>query len=225
MVSYDTEDRITTGGSMKLRYLWLLLAVQVSAQASPSLEPIVGLPCEGCEFVFVGMPVDVASHVQIAADGVPGERLHLRGRVLDVKGTPVPGVIVYAYHAYRSGGAPRHSRLSAFHGNLRAWARTDAQGYYSFATIRPGQPANGLQAGHIFMQVLEPGRCTYSIDAVLLTDDLRMKADQRPAATLDRGGSGMALPAKDSAGVWQVARDIYLGRNISGYEQCSRLAG
>jgi protocatechuate 3,4-dioxygenase beta subunit len=229
--SYDMEITISTGGIMKLRhvgYFGFLFAIHVSASASPSLEPIVGLPCEGCEFVFVGMSVDVASHSRIAPEGKLGERLHLQGRVVDEKGAPVPSVVVYAYHAYRAGGAPRHSPLSAFHGDLRGWAKSDAQGYYSFDTIRPGLPVSGSEAGHIFMQVLELGRCTYSIDPVLFTDDTAnalAKTDQRMKAKPERGGSGVTTPIKDSAGVWQVTRDIQLGRNIPGYEGCRQQTG
>ena len=43
------------------------------AEERPPREPVVGLPCEGCEDVFLGLPGEVAPVSRIAPPDEPGE--------------------------------------------------------------------------------------------------------------------------------------------------------
>jgi protocatechuate 3,4-dioxygenase beta subunit len=64
----------------------------------------------------------------------PGDRpeLVLSGRVLNEKGTPIPGAIV---NLWSSDAAGNYDMIGyRYHG----WQRTDAQGRYEFTTIIPG---------------------------------------------------------------------------------------
>jgi protocatechuate 3,4-dioxygenase beta subunit len=70
------------------------------------------------------------------------------------------------------------------------------------------------------MHIVEPGRCTYYIDDVQFTDDPRVRAAKVEKSDVARAGSGLVTPTKDSHGVWQATRDIHLGRNVPGYDQC-----
>jgi protocatechuate 3,4-dioxygenase beta subunit len=183
-------------------------------------EPIVGLPCEGCEAVFDGRPHDPPSHARIAAVDEPGEPLRLYGTVHDRAGHPQAGIIVYAYHTDQSGHYPSplaHVGNAAMrHGRLRAWAQTDANGRYQFDTIRPGSyPARDLPE-HIHMHVIEPDRATYYIDDVMFRDDPKLTPKQIRLLTLGRGGSGITSPVRKD-GTWLVRRDIVLGLHIPGY--------
>lgn len=204
----------------------LLLAAAVLAAAA---EPVVGLPCEGCEAVFDGKPATLTSPARIAPRGEPGEPMRLSGRVTAADGKPRAGVIVYAYQTDASGIYPRPSKsVSPWadrHGRLRGWAATDAQGVYSFETIRPASYPGQRVPAHVHMHVIEPGCATYYIDEILFRDDPLLTADVLGRHYDDRGGSGITSPRRESAGgTWLVTRDIRLGLNIPGYPDCGSKA-
>ncbi len=211
---------------MKRRQLLLsLLSVPllpIARAMAADREPVVGLPCEGCEAVFAGQPSNPSSHARIAPVNEPGQPLRLWGKVTDRRGHPQPGVIVYAYHTDKGGRYPttiaHPGGIRTRHGRLRGWARTDARGQYQFDTIRPGSYPGRDIPEHIHMQVIEPGRATYYIDDVLFRDDPKLTAQQVRELSQGRGGRGVTAPT-ESNGNWLVRRDIELGLNIPGYPQ------
>jgi len=94
-----------------------------------------------------------------------GERIEMRGRVLDGDGVPVSDALV---ELWQSNAAGRYSHPDdrreelpvdpAFLGFGRC--ATDAEGRYGFHTIRPGRvPANGqgLQAAHLVLGIFARG--------------------------------------------------------------------
>jgi len=193
------------------------------SNSAPGREPIVGLPCEGCEAVFQGLPAALTAAARIAPAGEPGEPMAIDGAVFDRRGRAADGVIVYAYHTNAQGLYPTDDQfrgLAAFrHGRLRGWAKTDANGRYRFETIRPaGYPGTDLPA-HVHMHVIEVGRCTYYIDDIMFDDDPRLTPAKRVQLTLGRGGSGIVTPRRREDGSWLVTRDIVLGQAIPGYPE------
>ena len=78
----------------------------LAATGALAREPIVGLPCEGCEAVFEGLPGELSPHARIAPPGEPGEPLTLSGHVLAADGSPRAGIVVYAYHTDAHGIYP-----------------------------------------------------------------------------------------------------------------------
>ncbi|MEO6462088.1 MAG: hypothetical protein ABIP29_03345 [Candidatus Eisenbacteria bacterium] len=209
-----------------LRAILLLFvaAVATAAQPAAAAEPIVGLPCEGCEAVFVGRPASLSWEARLAPPGLTGEPLLLEGTVRDRRDRPVAGVIVYAYQTNADGVYPPDDRTrgtaAANHGGLRGWARTDARGRYRFTTVRPGGDPASDDPQHIHMHLLEPGRCTYSIDSVHFDDDPRLTQLLRLRMLTSRGGRGIVKPERDASGRWRARRDIKLGQGIRGYDQC-----
>ena len=205
------------------RSLTPLLLLGVIAMPAFAAEPVVGLPCEGCEAVFEGMPKELASRARIAPRGEPGEHMVLTGRVLGTDGTPRANVVVYAYHTDATGVYPAPdkslSRWADRHGRLRGWAVSGADGRYTFDTIRPGAYPNRQVPQHIHMHVIEPGCATYYIDEVLFTDDPLLTAEGRQSQP-GRAGSGIVTPRRDAGGTWQAERDIQLGQKIPGYPGC-----
>ena len=195
------------------------------AAAAVAREPIVGLPCEGCEAVFEGLPARLASHARIAPEGEPGEPLTLTGRVLAGDGARA-GVVVYAYHTDADGLYPPFANppgdAAARHGRLRGWAISDAEGRYRFDTIRPASYPTRDVPAHIHMHVLEPGCSTYYIDDVMFTDDPLLTPAQRAHAN-GRGGDGITTPVRED-GRWQVTRDVHVGVAIPGYVACAGAA-
>jgi protocatechuate 3,4-dioxygenase beta subunit len=196
-------------------------ATPTSPDAAPrNMERVVGLPCEGCEAVFQGMPAELTSTSVIASQDEPGERLKIAGMVTDRSGRHAAGVIVYAYQTNAAGIYPTDDRFRGLdahrHGRLRAWVRTDQQGRYQFDTVRPGgYPGTDLPA-HVHMHILEEGCCTYYIDDIMFTDDPRLTEDKRRQLTSGRGGNGVVTPARIATG-YVVTRDIVLGAGVPGY--------
>ncbi len=89
-----------------------------------------------------------------------GEILHVRGRVLDVAGGPIGGARVEIWQCDAQGvyrhprdESPDRQRDQAFQGHGRTTA--DAEGRYSFRTIRP--VPYGSRTPHIHFQVSPPG--------------------------------------------------------------------
>ena len=206
---------------------WSVVLLALVAACAQAREPVVGLPCENCEAVFEGMPKTIGSHTRIGTATEPGQPMLVSGRVHDASGRAVAGVIVYAYHTNDEGIYPTSGRPTGMganrHGLLRAWARSDAQGRYRFDTIRPaGYPGTDIPQ-HIHMHVIEPGRGTYWIDDVTFDDDPRLTEAQ--IRSPERARRRRRADAGGREGVWQVTRDIELGRNIPGYGQCGSRGG
>lgn len=196
-------------------------AQEGEARDTGTPEPVIGLPCEGCEAVFEGRPKGPGSTSRIAPEDEPGEPMRIEGIVHDPEGRPAPGVIVYAYHTDARGVYPRDERLrgsAAYrHGRLRGWVETDERGRYRFDTIRPASYPDRETPAHVHMHVIEPACCTYYIDSIHFADDPRLSAEERDRLGEGRGGSGLVRPRRDERGVWVVRRDIVLGERVPGH--------
>jgi protocatechuate 3,4-dioxygenase beta subunit len=186
--------------------------------------------CEGyCTGPYEGMPAQVPTgEARIAPRSEPGVPLTITGRALDADERPRAGVIVYAYQTDRQGlyppAEPPRGAYSNHHGRLRAWVRTDADGRYTFHTIRPG--SYGGNPEHIHMHVIESGCATYQIDDVVFGGEPNLERllaiptdkERKPA-----GGSGVVVLSGSESG-WEGTRDIHLGRNVQGYTRCESAA-
>lgn len=215
-----------TGAFFVARIAVVVLAA-VSAQ-TPAREPIVGLPCDGCEAVFQGLPAALTSTVRIAPAGEPGVPMTITGRVLGPDGTPRAGVVVYAYQTNAAGVYPAAAAApgdaARRHGALRAWVVSGADGRYTFETIRPGSYPARDTPEHVHMHVIERGCAAYYIDDVMFTDDPLLTPAVRRRQDGARAGSGIATPTRVE-GRWHVTRDIRLGLNIPGYPPCGGRPG
>lgn len=201
----------------------LLLAACTQETLAQRSTPIVGGPCEDCQVALEGLPHRPPVIATLASQGEPGERLRLTGVVVDEAHRPREGVIVYAYQTDHSGNYPSStaplSDAAQRHGRLRAWAMTDADGTYTFLTIRPGGYPGSDLPQHIHMHVIEPGCATYYLDDVMFHDDPRLTPRFIAQLDVGRGGSGIVAPIMRD-GVWHVRRDIILGYRIPDYPRC-----
>jgi protocatechuate 3,4-dioxygenase beta subunit len=186
------------------------LAAPLVAQSRPDL-----FDCEGCEAIHEHSFDGLGASTTIPPAGEPGEKMVLRGRVLEPDGkTAAAGVVVYAYHTNAEGVYPTRGDERGWgrrHGYLRGWVRTGADGEYRFDTIRPAQYPGGRVVAHVHVIVKEPDRREYFVDDVVFTDDPLVTASYR-ARQQNRGGSGIVTPQRDASDVWQVRRDIVLER-------------
>jgi protocatechuate 3,4-dioxygenase beta subunit len=201
-------------------FMLMACGAVAAEKSAPKHEPILNAPCDGCEWIFEGMPDSLVWSARIAPANEFGEPMQINGVVRDKAGKPVKGVVVYTYHTNAQGVYPRDSAHSNVrHGRLRGWARTDALGRYRFDTIRPAGYPNTDIPVHVHMQVLEPGCCEYTIDEILFDDDPRLTRKKREQESHGMGGNGIVHPVRDATGVWQVTRDIVLGQNVPGYSK------
>jgi protocatechuate 3,4-dioxygenase beta subunit len=200
-------------------------AALIMTTAAMAEEPVVGGPCQGCDAVFAGKPAKLSSVARIAPVGERGEPMIVTGRVTARDGQPRANIVVYAYQTDAQGHYPKPARsLGPWpdrHGRLRGWVSTDAEGRYTFETIRPGSYPSNEEPQHIHMHVIEPGCSTYYIDNVVFTDDKLLPQRAHRDDGKARGGSGVTTPRRDDAsGPWKVTRDIRLGLNIPGHRDC-----
>jgi len=197
-----------------LRFIVFTFFLLSNFESAFAQEPVIGGPCQGCELVFVDMPVQIKTNSRIGAEGEKGEPLVLSGTVYKTNGIPADGIIVYAYQTDASGKYPKGSTR---HGKLRGWARTDQKGRYSFKTIRPkAYPGRNIPQ-HIHLHIIEPDKATYYIDDVTFDDDPLLTSEHRQKKSC-RGGCGESHPTRNSQGSWQVRRDIILGEAIPRFK-------
>lgn len=96
-------------------------------------------------------------------DGIAGERITVRGKVLDGDGKPVPDAVLEIWQAdsagrYASEMSSQNSAGPHFLGFGRI--ETDDNGEFKFTTIKPGRvpgPSGSLQAPHIVVTFFSRG--------------------------------------------------------------------
>jgi protocatechuate 3,4-dioxygenase alpha subunit len=112
-----------------------------------------------------------------------GTRVRIEGRVLDADGKPVDDAMIEIWQADASGRyahpADKQRTNTQFTGFGRAG--TDAEGRYSFSTIKPGQAAgpNGKkQAPHILVAVYARGLPRHAYTRIYFADEAANADDQ-----------------------------------------------
>lgn len=200
------------GGVLAIRGL-----VARPSPPEPSPPPAGARPnlynCEGCEAVSERPAGALSATVELAGPAEPGERMILTGRVLNADGTtPAAGVVIYAHHTNNDGlyaNGSNESMWSRRHGRLRGWARTDADGRYTFNTIKPAPYPDRTMPAHVHLFVGEPGRRPYYIDDVVFEGEFGVTAAYRKACEL-RGGDGVIRLGRTPNGILLARRDIRL---------------
>jgi protocatechuate 3,4-dioxygenase beta subunit len=181
---------------------------------------LIGGPCEGCEAIF-----EYGDQVLKSTDTLPdfhniGQRIKVQGTIYQSDGiTPAKNVILYVYHTNQDGRYEVKSNARGWanrHGYIRGWVKTDADGRYSFYTLKPGAYPSGTEPAHIHYTVLEPdgkyywlGSCHFSGDKLLTKNETNPKDP--------RGGTSGLLSLEKDGPILVGTRDIILGRNIPGY--------
>lgn len=181
----------------------------------------VGGGCDGCELMYIGMPVNIASSDTSAGWHEPGTKLVISGTVVKRDGkTPAPEVIIYYWqtdhtglYAPAAGMDPRTER----HGHIRSWVKTDALGKFKICTVRPAPYPKETMPAHIHLSVKEPGFNEYYVDELVFDDDGFLTPFKRSKLE-NRGGSGI-LKTRETNGIQQAEYRMTLGLNIPGYPE------
>jgi protocatechuate 3,4-dioxygenase beta subunit len=155
-------------------------------------------------------PANAPSRIVLADSSHPGARMAVAGRVLSSTGQPIRNASIYAYQTDSGGryipggvGAQGSDRPTIF-----GYMRSDANGNYSFTTIKPGSYPNSRNPGHIHFEVSAPGHESRVYEIVFegdpfISDNFRAQARQP--------FGGVEIVAERRAGnVIQIAHDIRL---------------
>jgi protocatechuate 3,4-dioxygenase, alpha subunit len=114
----------------------------------------------------------------IAGPGVKGERMEIRGRVLDADGQGVPDAMLEFWQANSEGkyAHPDDPQQKTIEKNFQGFARipTREDGSFRFTTVKPGQapgPDEKLQAPHIMVSVFMRGLLSRLITRIYFPDE------------------------------------------------------
>jgi protocatechuate 3,4-dioxygenase, alpha subunit len=113
---------------------------------------------------FFHYALDRPGWADLAAAGASGERIAIEGRILDGDGAPVFDAFLEIWQANAAGryAHPDDRQDKPLDARFRGFGRvgTDAEGWFRFATIRPGRvPGRGntLQAPHLNIAIFGRG--------------------------------------------------------------------
>ncbi|MFI4898272.1 MAG: intradiol ring-cleavage dioxygenase [Phycisphaerales bacterium JB059] len=168
-------------------------------------------PCEWCGAQDVPEG-ELGAVMTIAGPEEPGDRMVLRGRVVEGHGvTPAAGVLVYAYHTDATGVYRREGQETGNgrrHGVLRGWLRTDPLGRYEIRSIRPAAYPLRSEPAHVHITLEYPGGAEDWIEPTMYEgDELLTAALVEADAEEGRFGAVVALRA-DGDGVLVGERDL-----------------
>jgi protocatechuate 3,4-dioxygenase, beta subunit len=187
-----------------------LLAVAVAATV-PHVHSSAFTP-QDVEFIRaleraqLARPPVLSASARIAPATEPGIPLTIRGRVFRHDGrTPAPDIVVFAYHTDATGhyDAPSAGPHSW---RLRGWAKTDAEGRFEFATIRPAPYPNRHIAAHVHFSIDGPGVSRQDAGLLFEGDPFLTVAEQQDSAKA--GVFGSVRPVEERGGVQYVTLNI-----------------
>lgn len=102
-------------------------------------------------------PENAPSTGRMTPAGEPGPPLSVSGVVVDVNGKALAGASLYAYQTDAEGYYGVKPASDNRNPRLRVFLRTDAEGRWSFETIRPGSYPNSRIPAHIHFEVTAQG--------------------------------------------------------------------
>lgn len=196
--------------------LSLLICTCVYSQGT-----LVGGPCEGCEAIFEYGDKSLTPVDTLPDFDDPGPKLKVTGTVYQKdRKTPAADVILYIYHTNQKGIYPTKGDETGWarrHGYIRGWIKTDADGKYTFYTLKPGTYPSRSAPAHIHAILLEPNGKYYWIESYHFDDDpLLTESDRSPVSP--RGGRSGVLTLRKNGELLVGERHIILGSNIPNYE-------
>ncbi len=128
-------------------------------------------------FFHFGM-VEDGDENNLVSDAVKGERIVIRGRVLDGENEAVPDALVEIWQADANGfyDHPDDPHRENADPNFRGFGRSDtvSDGQFSFRTIKPGRvpfDSRRLQAPHISVRIFARGMLTHAYTRFYFSDE------------------------------------------------------
>lgn len=146
---------------------------------------------------------DPAWRARVAPESEPGERLVIRGRVLQAQGGPAAaGTRIFVYQTDAKGIYGPGQGSPASISRLRAEFTVGPNGEYEIVTIRPGHYPGGGVPAHIHLNLVEGGKPTRQVAEFFFAGDKYLRG----------GEQGFVLQLRrDAQGRWQGSQDFALG--------------
>jgi len=148
-------------------------------------------------FFGVGLPFEKGE--QIALPGSAGV-IRIEGQVLDGNGQPVPDALL---EIWQPDGRGRYGRAGDGEATGFGRSRTDAEGAFSFNTVKPGAtlaPDGRPQAPHLNVTVFARGLLRHLVTRMYFPDETQANATD-PALNLVEPARRETLIAKNYGGV------------------------
>jgi protocatechuate 3,4-dioxygenase beta subunit len=126
-------------------------------------------------------PAGAPSTGRVSPPGEPGRALKVSGVVVDSAGATVSNASIYAYQTDAEGYYGVKPASDSQNPRLKIFLRSDAQGAWSFDTVKPGSYPSSKTPAHIHFEVSAPGYAPRFFEIVFegdpfLTDDMRRNA-------------------------------------------------
>jgi protocatechuate 3,4-dioxygenase beta subunit len=159
----------------------------------------------------IDAPISVSPKTILFTDADKGEKMVISGKVFEPDGkTPAPNVLIYLYHTDIEGYYGRGKSGEHKHGRYRGWLLTDADGRYSFQTIKPAPYPENRFAAHIHMTVTTRAMSEDWIDSILFEGDKLISARERETAGQKGGFNPILKLERGENDLWHATRDIRL---------------
>lgn len=127
---------------------------------------------------FVAISFERTVVDDVAPPSVSGDRVVIRGRVLDGDGKPVDDAVIETWQANAHGkyAHPEDVREKLLEPGFKGFGRvlTDARGGFSLKTIKPGcvpGPGGALQAPHLVVTVFMRGLLKHLMTRIYFPDE------------------------------------------------------
>ena len=149
---------------------------------------------------------------EIAGPDVPGERITLRGRVLDGDGRPVNDALIEVWQANAAGryAHPDDTQEKPLTPGFQGFGRspTDDDGAFRFTTIKPGSASGSdgqMQAPHLAVVVFMRGLLRQLVTRVYFPGDPANATDPvLQLVPVERRATLIARPAADGTLEWDI---------------------
>jgi protocatechuate 3,4-dioxygenase alpha subunit len=152
---------------------------------------------------------------KLATPEASGERIRIEGAVFDGDGVPVPDAVLEIWQADGAGRYPSVSADARPNAAFRGFGRaaTDADGRFTFETIKPGRAAgaNGaLQAPHVLVTLFARGVLKQMVTRIYFSDEAS-NADDSVLALVPADRRATLIAARNGTGSYPTYRfDIHL---------------
>ena len=159
------------------------------------------------------VPASLAWEARLPRPDSAGPPLVLEGRLLLRDGRPAAGLVFYVYHTDATGRYPKRGDelgCDAWHGYVRGWVRTDAQGRYRFTTTRPATYPSRSDPAHVHGTIVRPGREDFWITDFVFEGDPLVTPAYLARLDTSRGGTGVVALTRRDDGTYVGVRDIRL---------------
>lgn len=154
-------------------------------------------------------PANSPSTITIADSTEPGTRLTVSGRVLGPDNRPVPSASIYVYHTDNKGEYVPGSNAGMDRPRLHGFLRSDAEGRYSFTTIRPAPYPGSRIPAHVHFEIAPSGHPS-RIYEIMFEGDPFITNQIRVQALVPFSAVVIVEPRTARGSAIQVTHDILL---------------